>query len=67
MELYYLKGYAKQQDIFKELILFCFLKIGMSLRKACTVVCSEIPVSKNSYHIETSQLIALQINWPVSI
>ena len=34
----------------------------MFLKKTC-VVCSEIPFSKNSYHIETGQLIALQIKY----
>ena len=28
----------------------------------CTIVCSEITFSTNSFHIETSQLTALQIN-----
>ena len=39
----------------------------MPLKKTCTLVYSEIPCSKNSYHVETSQLISLQINRPVSI
>ena len=65
MKLFNLKCNVKRQGIFRESILFCFLKIGMSLKETCTMVCLEIPFSKNSYHIETSQLIALKINWPV--
>ena len=38
------------------------LKNTTHILKMCTTVCSEIPFSKNSYHIETSKLIALQIN-----
>ena len=30
-----------------------------------TIVCSEVTFSRNSYHIETSQMITLQINWAV--
>ena len=67
MKLFNLKGNVKRQDIFRESILLCFLKIGMSLKETCSIVCLETPFSKSSYHIETSQLIALQINWPFSI
>ena len=38
-----------------------FLK-NKDILEMCTIVCSEIPFSKNSYHIETSKLIALQIS-----
>ena len=43
------------------------LKISISLKKTYTIVCSEITFSKNSYHVETNQLVALEISWPVSI
>ena len=50
--------------------ILCFLKISIYYnifeKKTYTTVCSEASFSKNSYHIETSQLITLQINWPVS-
>ena len=54
-------------SFFKVSILFCFLKISISLKKTFIIVCSEIPCSKNSCHIETSQLIAWQINWTFPI
>ena len=43
-----LKGNIKQQDIFRESILLCFLKISISLNKTCTTVYSEIPFTENS-------------------
>ena len=46
---------------------FALLKIRISLKKTCTKACSEIPFSGNSYHTETSELTALQNNWPTSI
>ena len=39
----------------------------MSLKKTCTIVCSEIPFTKNLYHVIASQLISLQINRAVSM
>ena len=44
-----------------------FYKNNYIFEKNGTIVCSEINYSKNSYHIDPSQLKALQINWPVSI
>ena len=60
--MFNLKGNVKRQDIFRESVLLCFFKTSMSLRKTFTIVCSEILFSKNSYHIEASQLIALEID-----
>ena len=39
----------------------------MPLKKTCMIVSSEISYYESSYHIKTSKLIALQINWPISI
>ena len=36
-------------------------------KKTCTIVCSEILFSENSYHVKTNKLIAFLINWPISI
>ena len=41
------------EDIFRESILPCFLKISIALKKTCAIVCSEIPFSKKLYDIET--------------
>ena len=53
---------SKTVRYFQESILLCFLKISISLKKTCTMVCSEIPFSKNVFYIETSNLITLEIN-----
>ena len=67
MELFDLKVNVKRQNIFWESILLGLLKISMSLKKTFTTTCLEILFSKDSHHIETSWLIALQINWHVSL
>ena len=46
---------------------FVFLKNKHIFGKTCAIVCSEITFKSNSFHTEISQLIALQINRPVSI
>ena len=50
--------------MFREPILIFFKKNKYIFEKkpVYTIVSSEITFSKNLYHIETSQLIALQIN-----
>ena len=66
-----LKGNVKQKDVFRKSILlcffFCFFENKHILGKTCTIVCSEITFSTSPFHIETSPLLALQINWPFSI
>ena len=57
LELFNVKGDAKRGNIFRELVLLCFLKISISLKKSCTIVCSEITFSTNSFHIEANQSI----------
>ena len=68
MKRFNLKNIVKQLDIFREpVLLLCFLKVIIPLKKTCMIVCSEISYCENSYHVKTSQLITLQINWPISI
>ena len=55
------------KNIFKESTLLCFFKNKHIFEKSCTIACSEITFSTNSFYIETSKLIALQINWLISI
>ena len=62
MELFNLKGNDKRKNIFRESILLYCLKISKKKKKNCTTVCLEIIFSTKSFHLETSQLIALQIN-----
>ena len=38
---------------------YCFFKNKHVFKETCTIVCSEITFSKNLYHLEISQLIAL--------
>ena len=55
------EGHVKRENIFRESILL-FFKNKHIFEKNCTRACSEITFSTNSFHIETSQLITLQIN-----
>ena len=52
---------TKTVRYFQGINITLFLK-NTHILKMCTTVCSETPFSKYSYHIETSKLIALQIN-----
>ena len=52
---------TKTVRYFQGINITLFLK-NKHILKMCTIVCSEIAFSKNSYHIGTSKLIALQIN-----
>ena len=49
---------TKTVRYFQGINITLFLK-NKHILKMCTIVCSEIAFSKNSYHIETSKLIAL--------
>ena len=49
---------------FQGINIFLFFKNKHIFEKTCTIICLEITFCKSSYHIETTQLIALQISWP---